>query len=200
MTAKPQGMYWHCQQCEFLFRHPPEAQVPAAKEKFRYEQHQNNESEGYRHFFEELRLKIKSLVPQGTRILDYGCGPTKYLAALLEKEDGYPAEVYDPFFYAETLLHKNSFDVIVSTEVLEHFYNPKESFKHLTSLLKPGGFIFVLTSERPQEKTDFNSWHYRKDYTHVSFFNQKSLKSLADQFEVSLLSQERNLWVLKKNS
>ncbi len=43
---------------------------------------------------------------------------------------------------------------------------------------------------------DFNSWHYRLDPTHVTFYSMKTFEWLAKEFELSIVVNDRKRVVL----
>lgn len=179
---------------------PSQAQLSPAEEKLRYDEHQNIESEGYRNLFSPLREQLKARLTAGSQGLDYGCGPTQYLMGLLNREDGYKIAGYDPYYFFDTsVLKPNFYDFVVCTEVVEHFYQPKESFLKMMSCLKPGGAAFVLTSPPPESLDEFANWFYRRDVTHVGFFGIPTMKYLAKASQSELLLHEKNLWIFTKN-
>lgn len=198
--AKPQGKYWHCQDCDFIFMDPSQARLAPEVEKARYEMHENQESEGYRRFFDPLREQLKALLPpeKGQKLLDFGCGPTQYLSDLLTREDGYQVQGYDPYFYPQEELLQAEYSGVISTEVFEHFYEPAKSFVSLVHLVSPAGYLFVLTSPRPSARHEFEKWHYRRDPTHVGFFGFKSMSFLAQKHSLRLVLSSENLWIFQK--
>ena len=75
-------------------------------------------------------------------------------------------------------VEKEIFDVIVSFDVLEHFYDPNEYKAKLLDLLDVGGIAVI------QVPTD-RKIHFRKPFDgHYHYFSEKSLKILlGEQFE-----------------
>lgn len=47
----------------------------------------------------------------------------------------------------------NCFDIIITQDVFEHVMNPKEAFKEIARVLKPGGAHFFTLPWYPQQKT-----------------------------------------------
>jgi 2-polyprenyl-3-methyl-5-hydroxy-6-metoxy-1,4-benzoquinol methylase len=74
---------------------------------------------------------------------------------LLLEERGLTCSNYDPFFFPDTLkkaddgdtcLNEAPYDFVVSSECFEHFYTPREEILQINDLLKPGGWLGVMTS------------------------------------------------------
>ena len=111
--------------------------------------------------------------------LDYGCGPGPALAAMLE-EAGLEMALYDPFFEADRAVLGRDYDVITMSEVAEHLFDPAAEFQRLDRLLKPGGWLGVMTCFQTDDER-FANWHYRRDPTHVVFYRPLTLQVIAEQ-------------------
>jgi hypothetical protein len=132
------------------------------------------------------------------KILDFGCGPVKTLAALLKELYKLDVETYDPYFDDKNLRAKY-YDFISAIEVVEHFNDPKLSFSRLDSLMKKGTELALMTKFRPAKLADFKSWRYKDDTTHVSFYNQTTFGYLAEKFSWQVLfTNHRDLIKFKK--
>jgi len=190
VEKKPAHDYFHCAECDLIFMDPAEHLSPTL-EKARYDLHENTESEGYRAFFQPLVDWVTATVPVFSDILDYGCGPTAFLAKWLG-EKKYSVDAYDPFFFPKTALRK--YDAIVSTEVFEHMAQPGADIEKLLSLLSPGGFLVVMTSGH-SGRVAFAEWSYRRDATHVSFFSEKTFLWLAKKWNLQIVKSEDPLWI-----
>lgn len=66
----------------------------------------------------------------------------------------------------------NTFDVIYSKSVLEHFYYPEKYVKEAYRVLKPGGLILTLVPDwEANYKTYFDDYTHRTPFTKVSLEN-----------------------------
>jgi 2-polyprenyl-3-methyl-5-hydroxy-6-metoxy-1,4-benzoquinol methylase len=108
----------------------------------------------------QLALKILDTVPAG-HLLEYGAGtgslirnlvdldyPSKITGAdILTRPTWLPAQVdWVQMDLNNTLeLADDSFDTIVSTEVIEHLENPRATFREFYRLLRPGGSAIITT-------------------------------------------------------
>ncbi|WP_382321659.1 class I SAM-dependent methyltransferase [Hydrogenophaga sp. UC242_53] len=69
-------------------------------------------------------------------------------------------------------------DFITCTEVAEHFHDPAAEFRRLDALLRPGGWLALMTRFQTDDAR-FAQWHYRRDPTHVVFYREATLRWLA---------------------
>lgn len=84
----------------------------------------------------------------GARILDYGCG-NGVLVRFLQL-NGFPDTVgYDRFAkdYQDTSVLAQSYDCIVTQDVIEHVDDPHQFLAQLSAMLNPGGMISVGTPD-----------------------------------------------------
>lgn len=203
---KPVKNYFQCSHCEFVQLSEDEM-VSFEAERLRYEHHENQDSPGYRSFFQALLKQVQVNLAESIDFaekssfkgLDYGCGPFKgehpFLVGLL-REIGYSMDYFDPYFYA--VEPSGAYDFIVSTEVIEHIQDPFTFLNKMKGLLKPQGWIFLMTSPFVGRNA-FESWSYRRDETHISFYNEKNMKLLAKRCGLKLKSHHNNLFVLQNS-
>ena len=172
-------LYWHCSSCEVIFL-DSKHHIDATSEKERYLEHENIiEDIGYRDFLSKLINPLKEKLYSGSCGLDFGCGHGPALADILNK-DGFEVDLYDPFFYPNKKIFSKTYDFITCTETAEHFFSPKKEFDILNSLLKPKGWLGVMTCFLT-EREAFDKWYYRRDPTHVVFYAEKTFEVIAKQ-------------------
>ena len=156
-------------------------------EKKRYETHNNSVED--KNYLKYLK-KLLDLNPElKSPVLDYGCGPTQGLKALLKIEKPLLEVVsYDPIFFNKEL-NKNHFRTIYASECVEHFNSPKESLKKMIDLMSKDSCLMIRTELYDGVKEPLNSWWYFRDPTHVSFYNTKTIEKISELFnlEVRLL-------------
>lgn len=193
-------LYHSCPNCLYIFKDKT-AYLSEKEERDRYILHRNSVLDpSYIDYFERfLDVSIRAdLVPQ-IRILDYGSGPEPVLANLLKERYQASVEIYDPFFAAEDAVLKESYDIVVCTEVLEHIRNPLATFRRFQGLVKPSGLLAIMTQFHPQNERDFLQWFYPRDITHVGFFAEKTFLVLAERFGFVLRNTDhRHIIVLKR--
>lgn len=132
------------------------------------------------------------------KILDVGCGPGIFL--IEAKKRGW--EVYGTEYtdkQIEYLKQKgintfqgkltdiafapDMFDIIISSEVIEHINNPVEEMTHFNRLLRKGGLVYITTPnfnalERFLLKGDYEIIEYPN---HLCYYTKKTLNLLLKQ-------------------
>ena len=171
--------YWHCNSCCTKFLDQKHF-VDKDSEKKRYLEHENIiEDMGYRNFLSKLSNPLMKKIKATAKGLDFGCGPGPALADIF-KSNNYSIDLYDPFFFPNEDIFSKKYDFITCTETAEHFFNPKKEFDLINKLLKKEGWLGVMTSFLPTQE-DFDSWHYRRDPTHVVFYAEETFEVIAQQ-------------------
>jgi SAM-dependent methyltransferase len=192
--------YWRCQHCQATLLAAEQLPDPEF-ERQRYELHENDsEDEGYRQFLSRVVEPLLSALAPHQQGLDYGCGPSPVLAQMLQ-DAGHPMAIYDPFFFGDrTPLqdHQDHYDFITCTEVVEHFHHPAQEFDQLTALLKPGGWLAIMTSFQTEDAA-FANWHYRRHPTHVTFYRDYTFEVIARQWGYHCQIPQRNVVLLQKS-
>jgi len=190
-------LYYHCSHCEAIFIERDEI-VDSKEEKERYQGHDNNhQNEGYVKMFEDfLEEAIFPYTEDINSVLEFGCGPGPVLADLFERE-GYDVDKYDPYFYPEKVFKERKYDLITSTEVFEHFSEPRKEMELLTSHLSDGGYLAVMTSFHPGPE-EFADWWYKWDPTHIVFYNIETFKDIAAQFALQIVYTDSEKYIIFK--
>ena len=181
--------YLSCSGCEFVFV-PKPYHLSETDEKLRYDTHNNNPMDvRYRQFLSQLTEPLLKKIPDDSYGLDFGSGPGPTLSLMLE-EKGHHVDLYDKFYASKGSIFNKRFDFITATEVIEHLRDPMLEFKRLASTLRAGGYIALMTHLLTEE-TDFRSWYYKNDPSHIGFFNKQSLIYIAKElnFEVDIYSE-----------
>lgn len=140
-----------------------------------------------------LRHKILSNLNPQFRVLDYGAGSGfvkemnfKDLGAKISGIDMDPSVLTNPFLDEAFITNgsvlpfeDNSFDLVISDNVLEHLENPGKVFAEISRVLKSNGKLLIKTP---------NKWHYMSliaSYTphwfHV-FYNSLRGRKESDTF------------------
>ena len=169
--------YWRCETCEASFLDPRQRPGPK-EERAHYFLHQNDPHDpGYRRFLSRLSQPLLARLAPASAGLDYGCGPGPALAEMM-REAGHSVALYDPFFRPDPEPLARQYDFVTCTEVAEHFHRPAEEFDRLFSIVRPGGWLGVMTCFQTEDSA-FAGWHYRRDPTHVVFYREATLRTIA---------------------
>lgn len=173
-----------------MFKNPSQ-HLNSAEDLERYSSHQNNaEDPGYRKFLNKLLEPLKTFLPEKFTAIDFGCGPGPVLAMML-RELGGTVMNFDPVFYQDRSLLEGKYDVVTSTEVVEHFKEPSTDWRVLVNLVAPGGLLGIMT-QFLKEDTDYMTWWYKNDPTHVAFYNAKTFTYLEETFGLEKLFDDNN--------
>ena len=152
---------------------PPAFYLDRAAERAEYERHENHvDDPGYRRFLARLAEPLQARLPAASHGLDFGCGPAPALATML-REAGHRVACYDSFFHPEERVLTGFYDFVTATEVVEHLHQPGAELERLWGLLRPGGWLALMT-KLVIDADAFARWHYIRDPTHVCFFSAET--------------------------
>ena len=169
--------YWRCRTCALVFVPAVDHPAPAA-EKARYDQHRNDPADPrYRAFLDTLAAPLLTRVAPGSRGLDFGCGPGPALAAML-REAGMDVDLYDVFYAADERVWKRKYDFVTATEVFEHLHQPGREIDRLLGVIRPGGWLAVMT-RWVDSIPSFDNSRYVRDPTHVCFYGRATFDWIA---------------------
>ncbi len=158
-------------------------------------------------FVHQLEKIKKFIDPQNKKLLDVGTGGGFLLEVATAM--GFNCFGIEPATYA-CQLAKNKFgekifcgtleqarypdiffDVICLTDVLEHLKEPLKTLQEVNRILKPGGFIFVISPDTNSlsKKILGTNWFQYK-YEHLFYFNKKSFRFIMEEagFEIALFT------------
>lgn len=169
--------FWRCAACRLTFV-PAAQHLAAADARAHYATHDNDPADpGYRAFLDRLAKWLVPRLTPGAVGLDYGAGPGPTLSMMLT-ERGFPTHVYDPFFAPDAGVLDDTYDFVTCTETVEHFADPRAEFERFNQLLRPGGWLGVMT-QMQEDDAAFAGWWYTKDPTHVAFYRADTLRWIA---------------------
>lgn len=188
--------YWQCDICRLVFVPPAQRLSPQA-EKAEYDLHHNSPDDaGYIRFLNRLALPLGKVLRGKCSGLDYGCGPSPVLAALLAR-NGHQVSYYDPFYFPDEKVFTQGYDFISCSEAIEHFFHPGEIWQNWMSLLKANGWLAIMT-KRVIDRQRFKTWHYKNDPTHVCFFSEDTFRCLANKYHMRLEVSGPDVVLLQK--
>lgn len=188
--------YWRCQQCALVFVDAVFHLNPD-EEKAVYDLHENNpHDEGYQRFLSRLVEPLAKRLPRHAKGLDFGCGAGSALP-LLMKQQGHAMRLYDVYFFPDKAPLSEQYDFLTATEVIEHLCSPKNEWQQWLNLVKPGGWIGLMT-KMVIDLEAFARWHYKHDPTHVSFFSRETFQYLAERDNLELEFVGNDVILLRK--
>lgn len=179
-----------CDSCGFIYKQPS-FHVNLEDEKARYLEHHNDEQNiAYKTYLEQFMTSHVYPLKGIKTILDFGSGPTPLLAQLLALK-GYQVTDFDPFFHNDLDYLNSTYDLIILTEVLEHIIDPLTALEHLLPLLANDGKILIMTQFRDMNEQEFLTWWYRRDITHVSFFNNNTFTFIGEYLKLNIIENNK---------
>jgi len=177
--------YLRCPECDLIFV-PDAYRLAPDEEKSRYDFHQNDPNDfRYRQFLNRLFHPLENKLTPGSHGLDFGCGPGPTLSIMFE-EAGYNCSVYDVYYANDPKVLNEQYDFLTCSETMEHMYRPGEEFGRFVELVKPGGWIGIMTQLHDEAPAPFERWHYKDDDTHVCFFSKQSFQTLEKKYGLHL--------------
>lgn len=191
---------YHCEACDFIFK-DDNAIITAERELKVYQQHNNSEENlGYVAMFQDFI--DKTITPHKSAIetaLDFGSGPNPVLAGMLAK-NGFVTDHYDKFFATEKVYEGKRYDLITSTEVIEHIQDVESVMAFFAEHLNPGGFLALMTQFHPGDAPRYLNWWYRRDPTHIVFFTPETFRVLSERHGFTLrFHDDKKVVLLQKD-
>lgn len=171
-----------------------------------------------------VKLRLMPRANRNFKALDFGSG-TGFLVSYLAHRFGWITVGYDPycgpafgqgkvFTEWEAIVQRGPYDLIVASEVFEHFTNPREDLIRIRDVLaKDAAFVYVTTGLYIPGVTDSN-WSYLAPQSghHVSFYARQTMKEIArlmgangvyqagaDYEWLFVFGKSCNLWLKKAN-
>lgn len=143
-----------------------------------------------------LFLPVMERLEPGARGLDFGSGPSPVLASMFRQE-GFEVELFDQFYARNPRVLEKVYDFIILSEVIEHLKNTRGDLDRLYRILKPGGFLGILTGMLP-EAGEFPKWHYKNDKTHVCFFSRDTFRWISAKWGAEVEFPGDNVAIVRK--
>lgn len=188
--------YFRCAVCALTFL-APDQRLDADAERAHYGTHENDPADPrYRAFLDRLAAPLAERAPPGGDGLDFGCGPAPALAEMMRGR-GFHIRVFDPFFAPDEDALRRTYDFIACSETAEHFHHPAAEFARIGGMLRPGGWLGVMT-EILTDDSAFTTWRYARDPTHVSFYRGATMDWIAARFGWTLHAPARNVYLFEK--
>jgi len=197
---KTHVLFHQCPHCEAIFKDPKHYPTEVLERKT-YDDHNNSVDDikyvNYlNNFIDSAVLPFKK---EG-KLLDFGSGPVPVLSTLFKKLGTFEVDIYDVHYANDLKFMHERYDVITSTEVIEHLKDPLETFKMLKDHLKPDGILSIMTLFSPKDHKQFLDWFYIRDVTHLVFFTPKTIKVIADLIGMKVIDCNDYRYAVLKNT
>ena len=191
--------FYHCNECSFFFK-VPKHYFDDTKEIQVYQNHNNTfEAPGYVDMFKSfISATFEPYLENIDTVLEFGCGPGPVLAKLLEMK-GLHVSKYDKFFFPEKVYENQKYDLITTTEVMEHIDNPNAIMQFFHQHLKENAYLAIMTQFHTNKSDEFLNWWYRKDPTHICFFRPLTFEVLAQRhgFKIVISDMKKTILLQK---
>ena len=175
--------FHQCARCQLVFVLPNQ-HLTAAEEKAHYDLHENDPADlRYRQFLGRLCDPLLERLKPAAIGLDFGAGPGPTLSVMFE-EAGHNMAIYDLYYAPDDTVLSGAYDFVTATEVVEHLAHPGDVMNRLWSLIKPGGWLGLMT-KLVSNRDAFARWHYKNDLTHICFFSRETFDYLGRQWGAS---------------
>jgi 2-polyprenyl-3-methyl-5-hydroxy-6-metoxy-1,4-benzoquinol methylase len=164
-----------------------------------------NSEASHQHLYPSVSHFLQN-IPAGSVVLDAGCGNGSFISLFQDKNWQLHGSDLSPtgieiarktfsdinFFladgqslYADFLATVGPVDVVLSTEVIEHIYDPRGFLSNCYDLLKPGGILILTTPYHGYLKnlllalTGKMDQHFTVlwDHGHIKFWSRKTLET-----------------------
>lgn len=196
------GIYYYCDTCEFISK-DEKFRISTEEELEIYNNHNNSidDPEYVEYFYNFLEDAVFKYVNEGKEGFDFGSGPSPVLAQILERYHDYKMDIYD-FFYAKKKVYiGKQYDLITSTEVVEHLKDPISYFKLFAELMKDDGVLAIMTLFHQNDDEHFKEWYYIRDRSHISFYTPKTFKYIARKTGLKIIhtNHKRYITFIKEN-
>jgi 2-polyprenyl-3-methyl-5-hydroxy-6-metoxy-1,4-benzoquinol methylase len=161
--------------------------------------------DSHQHLYPSVSRLLQN-IPSGSIVMDAGCGNGSFLALFQDRNWQLHGSDLSPtgieiasktypninFFladgqtlYAGFLATVGPVDIVISTEVIEHIYDPRGFLRNCFDLLKPGGTIVLTTPYHGYLKnlllavTGKMDHHFTVlwDHGHIKFWSRKTLET-----------------------
>lgn len=198
------GWLFRCSACGLKFRNP--ANVDAVNSRL-----YNNETtatwvaDDARVDWDLIVRFVSEELPQGGKVLDFGCYTGGLLKRLGTRHERYGIEVNqvaadiasqsigrDLWPSIDDIPNDLHFDIVIAADVIEHFANPMSLIEQLTSRLSENGVLIVTTGDANNYLWNrFGAnWWYCFYPEHIAFVSRNWLHHIAKDAGISVVRCE----------
>ncbi len=199
LVAGLEGHYFECSNCRMLQSHHLDSVTPLGLVKIADYAPNIDLDSGAAWRLSCITNRLEQLVKLNVlpraypnfKALDFGCG-TGFLVSYLAHRFGWGTIGYDPYMAAayaqdkvftewESITQRGHYQLVIASEVFEHFTNPREDLTRIRNVLTEDiAFLYVTTGLYVPGKTDSN-WNYLAPQSghHVSFYAHRTMQEVA---------------------
>ncbi|WP_169569023.1 class I SAM-dependent methyltransferase [Sneathiella limimaris] len=207
-TVKQDEMQFsECSDCGFIFMNPMIDQASIAAYYRDYPgtaSYKRKADKKFRRARSRMRRLSKKI--SGGRFLDIGCSAGFVVKAAQEKgfnaygidlseeaieygKQEFPGCHFDIMAIEQAADQYEPFDLLYTSEVIEHVLDPDSFADSLSRLMKPGSLVYLTTPDaghifRPK---DIKAWHEFKPPEHCLYFTKKALQILFARHGIQLI-------------
>ncbi len=198
-------LFVECRRCSTLYVRARPLEEPLLRIYVRFPQLANGREgqltddpkDGAREADYRLR-RLLEFVKSG-RLLDLGCGRGDFLVAANRHFDVQGVDIAPRLRpiasglrvfkgqLEEAVFRDQSFDVVSAVEVIEHLFDPRRTFREISRVMKPRGFLLLQTGDADSLRARLNlgTWTYLQPPIHLNVFSRHGLSRLATHFGFS---------------
>lgn len=146
---------------------------------------------------------IKNNIGDNDKVLEVGCGKGRYINRL--NCDRYACDIADASKYINGKFSigsclrlpydDNSFDVVFSSEVLEHSIFPDNAVKELIRVARPGGKVLIIDKDK---KVKFTELHFGEEWLDFNSMTNKYDAVIGEIHQSSLAYPFYTAKIIKK--
>lgn len=114
---------------------------------------------------------------------------------ILERDFNFSMDIYDLFYSPDKVYEGKNYDLVTTTEVVEHLKNPLAYFLLFKELLNEKGVLSIMTLFHPRDDAQFMEWYYIRDVSHISFYTPMTMKVIGEKVGLKMIYTDEKRYV-----